>query len=58
MTTRSIGLCTTCARSVGWFTRHYRAFLVDPATLFTLISGILLPTGNLINPREIISEHA
>jgi hypothetical protein len=58
MTHRLIRLCATCARGVGGFSQQYRAFLLDPATLFTAASGILLLVAMVMNPREIISAHA
>jgi Zn2+/Cd2+-exporting ATPase len=50
--------CFTCARGVRSFTRHYRDFLLDPGTLFTAASGLLLILAVLLNPLEILTEHA
>lgn len=50
--------CTTCVRSTRSFSNHYRNFLLDPGTLFTVASGLLLLLSILLNPLEVISEHA
>jgi hypothetical protein len=34
--------CATCTRGSQRFVRRYRSFLLDPGTLFTLASLILL----------------
>ncbi len=50
--------CVTCARGTRSFTNRYREFLLEPGTLFTAASGLLLIFAILLNPLEIISEHA
>ncbi|MCE1252005.1 MAG: cation-translocating P-type ATPase [Anaerolineae bacterium] len=50
--------CVTCARGARSFTRYYRAFLLDPATLVTLGSALLLLLAIGLNPLEVISDKA
>ncbi|MEA4910131.1 MAG: HAD-IC family P-type ATPase, partial [Anaerolineaceae bacterium] len=50
--------CVTCARGARSFTNQYRDFLLDPGTLFTLASGLLLILAIALNPLEVVSEHA
>jgi Cd2+/Zn2+-exporting ATPase len=50
--------CATCVRSARTFTGRYRTFLLAPRTLFTAASGLLLLLAILLNPLEVISEHA
>src|SRR5437667_11746729 len=49
-------VCTTCARGVKLFTRRYREFLLDPSTLFTLASFLLLILASIHNPRGLLSS--
>lgn len=37
---------------------RYRDFLIEPGTLFTILSGFLLLTAIALNPLEIVSENA
>ncbi|HUK39647.1 MAG TPA: cation-translocating P-type ATPase [Candidatus Acidoferrales bacterium] len=46
--------CTTCARGVKGFTQRYRDFLLDPSTLFTLISFLLLMLAAVYNPSGLL----
>ncbi|NPV77526.1 MAG: cation-translocating P-type ATPase [Anaerolineae bacterium] len=55
---RFVTTCATCVRGVRTFTNHYRSFLLDPGTLFTAFSGLLLLIAIALNPAEIISEQA
>src|SRR5262249_15016735 len=48
-------VCTTCARGVKLFTRRYHDFLIDPSTLFTLASLLLLITAGFHNPKVFLS---
>jgi Cd2+/Zn2+-exporting ATPase len=48
--------CTTCARGVKGFTQHYRDFLLDPSTLFTLLSFLLLIIATVHNPKGLLSS--
>jgi Cd2+/Zn2+-exporting ATPase len=48
--------CITCARGVKGFTRHYRDFLLDPSTLFTLISFLILVVAAVHNPKGLLSS--
>jgi Cd2+/Zn2+-exporting ATPase len=49
-------VCTTCARGVKVFTRRYRDFLLDPSTLFTLASFLLLIIATIHNPKGLLSS--
>ncbi len=55
---RFTAFCVLCTRSARSFTNHYRDFLLDPGTLFTLAGGFLLTLAVVFNPLEIISDHA
>jgi len=41
MATSIQSVCATCVRGTRTFTSRYRAFLLDPGTLFTLGSLVL-----------------
>src|SRR5215831_14414314 len=49
-------VCTTCARGVKLFTRRYHDFLIDPSTLFTLASLLLLIIAGVHNPKGLLSS--
>ena len=49
-------MCVTCARGVRTFAGRYREFLLDPATLFTLASGLLLIVAGIQAPAGLISS--
>lgn len=49
-------ICTTCARGVKVFTRRYSDFLLDPSTLFTLASFLLLIIASIHNPQGLLSS--
>lgn len=36
---------------------RYKDFLLDPGTLFTIVSGVLLITAIAVSPQEMLSEH-
>jgi Zn2+/Cd2+-exporting ATPase len=48
--------CVTCASRAVHFTGRYREFLLDPATLFTLGSGLLLIIAAGLSPASLISS--
>lgn len=51
--------CATCVRGGKRFVGRYRAFLLDPGTLFTLASLILLIIAAIATPDGLINpEHA
>lgn len=58
MTDKIQTLCVTCVRGTRSFTNRYRDFLLDPGTLFTAASATLLLLAILLNPLEVVSEHA
>src|SRR5579859_3061908 len=45
--------CVSCVRGVRVLSRHYREFLLDPGTLFTLASGLLLIAAILSYPAGL-----
>jgi Cd2+/Zn2+-exporting ATPase len=51
-------ICATCARGASTLTARYREFLLDPATLFTLASGLLLIAAGFHAPAGLISSGA
>jgi Cd2+/Zn2+-exporting ATPase len=52
-------VCVTCVRGGQRFVGHYRDFLLDPGTLFTLASLVLLIAATIQTPDGLInSEHA
>jgi Zn2+/Cd2+-exporting ATPase len=48
--------CVTCVRAVGSFSRRYRSFLLDPGTLFTAASLILLISAILFHPSGLFGS--
>jgi Zn2+/Cd2+-exporting ATPase len=46
--------CVTCARGGQRFAGRYRAFLLDPGTLFTFASLLLLIAATIQNPRGLV----
>lgn len=55
MLNRTRALCATCTRSFRLLAGGYREFLLAPATLFTLSSGVLLLAAAIQRPAGIIS---
>jgi len=51
-------LCATCAGNTRRFAGRYHAFLLDPGTLFTLASFLLLIAATIHNPRGLIGSGA
>src|SRR6266851_1838719 len=52
-------VCVTCARGGKRFIGRYRGFLLDPGTLFTLVSLLLLIIASIQTPDGLInSAHA
>ncbi len=52
-------VCVTCARGGKRFVGRYRGFLLDPGTLFTLMSLLLLIIASIQTPDGLInSAHA
>ena len=49
-------ICATCVRGTRTFTSRYRAFLLDPGTLFTLGSLLLLIAAIIQHPAGLISS--
>ena len=47
-------VCVTCARGGQRFAGRYRAFLLDPGTLFTFASLLLLIAATIQNPRGLV----
>ncbi|GER86343.1 copper-translocating P-type ATPase [Dictyobacter vulcani] len=51
--------CVTCVQGGQRFVGRYRDFLLDPGTLFTLASLVLLIAATIVTPDGLInSEHA
>jgi Zn2+/Cd2+-exporting ATPase len=48
--------CVTCGRSARTFTGRYRSFLLEPATIVTLLSFLLLVAAIIDNPKGAISS--
>jgi len=48
--------CTSCARGVRSFTGHYRAFLLEPGTLFTAAAAALLVAAIVVDPAGAVSS--
>lgn len=46
--------CITCARTAHRFTQHYRSFLLDPSTLFTLTSLLFLLAAVIVDLRSSV----
>jgi len=51
-------MCVSCGRAIGQFSHRYRDFLLDPGTLFTLVSGALLVGAVVQRPAGVISSGA
>jgi hypothetical protein len=51
--TRFQAVCVTCARGGSRFVRRYRDFLLDPGTLFTLASFVLLVAALIQSPSGL-----
>lgn len=48
-------VCVTCARGGRRFVGRYRTFLLDPGTLFTFASLLLLIVATIQNPRGLVN---
>ena len=48
-------VCVTCVRGGQRFVGRYRAFLLDPGTLFTFASLILLIVATIQNPQGLVN---
>lgn len=48
-------VCVSCARGARTFTGRYRDFLLDPGTLVTIASGILLLVALVLRPSGLLS---
>jgi Cd2+/Zn2+-exporting ATPase len=53
--TRIQRTCITCARGGRRFVKRYRSFLLDPGTLFTLASLLLLLAATIQNPAGLVN---
>ncbi len=53
--TRIQTMCVTCARGGRRFVGRYRAFLLDPGTLFTFASLLLLIAATIQNPAGLVN---
>ena len=51
-------LCATCARGTSRFAGRYTEFLLDPGTIFTFISLILLLAASIHDPGGLLSRTA
>ena len=49
-------LTFSACKTKNWLTR-YRSFLLDPGTLFTLASGMLLILAVILDPSGLLSHH-
>jgi len=49
-------VCVTCAVGTKRFAGRYRDFLLDPGTLFTLASLLLLIAASVVNPGGLLSS--
>ncbi len=58
MATSIRSVCATCVRGTRTFTGRYRAFLLDPGTLFTLGSLVLLIAAIIQTPAGLTSDKA
>ena len=47
--------CATCAVGARRFAGRYREFLLDPGTLFALVSLVLLAAASVVNPGGLLS---
>jgi Zn2+/Cd2+-exporting ATPase len=48
-------VCVTCAVGARRFSGRYREFLLDPGTLFTFASFLLLIAATIVNPAGLLS---
>lgn len=48
--------CATCAVGARRFAHRYREFLLDPGTLFTFVSLLLLVAASVVNPGGLLSS--
>jgi len=48
--------CVSCVRRGNAFLRNYRDFVLDPGTLFTLASGLLLIAAGIQSPAGLVSS--
>ncbi len=58
MATSIQSVCATCVRGTRTFTSRYREFLLDPGTLFTLGSLVLLIAAIIQTPAGLTSDKA
>ena len=58
MLDQSKALCATCARGASRFAGRYHDFLLDPGTLFTLTSLLLLLAASIQDPGGLVSRNA
>ncbi len=58
MLDQSKALCATCASGARRFAGRYRDFLLDPGTLFTLTSLLLLLAASIQDPSGLVSRNA
>lgn len=49
-------VCVTCAVRTKRFAGRYREFLLDPGTLFTIASLLLLIAASVVNPSGLLSS--
>lgn len=56
LTRRAQESCVACARSVQAIAGRYRDFLLAPATLFTVVSGVLLFAAAVQRPAGLLSS--
>ena len=47
--------CATCVVGARRFAHRYREFLLDPGTLFTFVSLLLLVAASVVNPGGLLS---
>lgn len=55
MTAQVRKMCVTCARGTHTFVRQYHSFLLEPGTLFTLASSVLLIAALILTPAGLFS---
>jgi len=53
---RAAAACATCARRARAFTGHYRAFLLEPGTVFTVAAALLLGAAIVVDPAGSVSS--
>src|SRR6266545_3947463 len=49
-------VCITCVRGAQAFAGNYRAFLLNPGTLFTALSLVLLLIGGIQHPGGLLGS--